>query len=240
VESVIRRPAATGREAATFLVTGPSLALTEAKCRGVAMFERCPAMHSIILAPCRIGLGDRVIEARRATAIPAGVRHHVRSIDAEVGGVAYFDPRRYAFEDVARLAERWGGFVVGCDDLREAFGDGLRVPRRRVDPRLLRALEALEVEGATIDDAASRARVSASRLAHLVSETLGPSPLSFRTWFKLRRALGSVLLGGSNLTEAAHAAGFADSAHLTRTCKHLMGVRPAQMMPPLIHVSSED
>ncbi|MFO0554300.1 MAG: helix-turn-helix domain-containing protein [Polyangiaceae bacterium] len=103
-----------------------------------------------------------------------------------------------------------------------------------------RAPEALELGGATVDDAASRARLSTSRFTHLVSDTLGPSPLTFRTWFKLRRAIGAALLNGANLTEAAHLAGFADSAHLTRTCKSTMGVRPAQMLPPVIHVSSED
>ncbi len=72
-----------------------------------------------------------------------------------------------------------------------------------------------------------------------MTDTLGPSPLDFRCWFKLRGALRAALLGGSNLTEAAHAAGFADSAHLTRTCKRLMGVAPAQMLPPTIYLTTE-
>jgi AraC-like DNA-binding protein len=130
--------------------------------------------------------------------------------------------------------------VPGHDDLREAYGDAIHIARRRVAPRLLRALEVLEVDRATVDAAAARVGLSASRLAHLVTDTLGPSPLAFRTWFKLRRALGAVFFGAADLTTAAHAAGFADSAHLTRTCKHLMGVTPAKMLPPVIHVSTED
>jgi AraC-like DNA-binding protein len=58
-----------------------------------------------------------------------------------------------------------------------------------------------------------------------------------RTWFTLRRALHETMFGAANLTQAAHRAGFADSAHLTRTCKRLMGVRPAQMLPRTVYVA---
>jgi len=37
-------------------------------------------------------------------------------------------------------------------------------------------------------------------------------------------------------TQAAHRAGFSDSAHLTRTSKQLLGVRPAEMLPQVVHV----
>ena len=53
---------------------------------------------------------------------------------------------------------------------------------------------------------------------------------------RLRLALAND--GRLTLTQAAHRAGFADSAHLTRTCKQLTGVRPAQMMPRTVHVES--
>lgn len=60
--------------------------------------------------------------------------------------------------------------------------------------------------------------------------------VQWRTWFKLQRAIREAALGEANLTEAAHRAGFADSAHLTRTCKQLLGVRPAEMLPRVVHV----
>lgn len=34
---------------------------------------------------------------------------------------------------------------------------------------------------------------------------------------------------GSSLTEAAHAAGFADSAHFSRTFRRMFGVAPASL-----------
>jgi AraC-like DNA-binding protein len=197
-------------------------------------------MHSVLLGRCRLEVDGRQLDSLRGIAVPAGTRHHVREMAGPFGCVAYLDARRYRFEDAVRLADRWRGFVPGRDDLREAFGDALRAPRRRVDPRLLRALDVLEGEGASVEQAAARAGLSMSRMTHLMSDSLGPSPLDFRTWFKLRRALHGTLLGGYNLTQAAHEAGFADSAHLTRTCKRLMGVRPAQMLPRSIHVSREE
>jgi AraC-like DNA-binding protein len=35
---------------------------------------------------------------------------------------------------------------------------------------------------------------------------------------------------GANLTNAAHAAGFSDSAHLTRTWRQMFGVSPTAMI----------
>ncbi len=122
-----------------------------------------------------------------ALAVPAGAVHSVVGFGDPYAGVAYLDARRYRFEDVQRLAERWRGFVPGRDDLREALGDALAIPQRRVDGRLLRAIR-------------------------------------------------EAALGAANLTEAAHRAGFADSAHLTRTSKQLLGVRPAEMLPRVVHV----
>ena len=235
----LRRPTATGREAATLLVLGPSVALTEARTAGVSFFERSPPLHSVLLGRCRLEVGGRQLASLSSLAIPAGTRHRVLTIDGPFGCVAYLDARRYRFEDARRLAETWRGFVPGRDDLREAFGDALKPPRRRVEPRLLRALEALEAEGTSVAAAAARVRLSESRLTHLMTDTLGLAPRDFRTWFKLRRAVHATLLGDANLTHAAHAAGFADSAHFTRTCKKLMGVRPAQMLPPTIYLSLE-
>lgn len=232
-----RREAATGREAATRLVLGPALSISEARTAGVALFERTPPMHSVLLARGLVDVGGRTLTSTDTLAIPAGTRHRIHAMIGEHGCVAYFDARHYAFAEVARVAARWRGFVPGRDDIREAFGDATRAPRRRLDRRIERALASLEGEGATVAAAAAQVGLSASRLAHVVTAALGSSPRAYRTWFLLRRALGAALLGGANLTEAAHAAGFADSAHLTRTCKQLMGVRPAQMLPPTIYVA---
>jgi AraC-like DNA-binding protein len=63
--------------------------------------------------------------------------------------------------------------------------------------------------------------------------------VAYRGWFKLRRALRAALVERHDLTRAAHEGGFADSAHLTRTTKHTMGVAPAAMLPPKIFLVDE-
>jgi len=172
-------------------------------------------------------------------AMPANAPHTVLDLQGPFAGVAYLDARRFRFEDAQHLADAWRGFVPGRDDLREAMGDVLDVPERRVDARLLRALAALEHERISIAEAALLVDLSESRLTHLMTETLGAPPRIWRTWFTLRRALHETLFGAVNLTQAAHLAGFADSAHLTRTCKQLMGVRPAQMLPGTVFLATD-
>lgn len=54
-----------------------------------------------------------------------------------------------------------------------------------------------------------------------------PVPYSvWRRWLRLQHALAAVQAGAS-LTAAAHAAGFADSAHLTRSCRAMFGITPS-------------
>lgn len=235
----IARTAASARVAATSAVLGSSLALTEARTAGVSLFERRTPMHCVLFGRSRLELDGVVRTFDGPVAIPAGARHRIVEIGGEHGCVAYLDARRYGFDEVARLAERWHGFVPGRDDLREAYGDALRAAQRRIDPRLSRALDELEREGATVESAAARAGLSSSRLTHLMSESLGPSPVAYRGWFKLRRALRAALVARLDLTRAAHEAGFADSAHLTRTTKHTMGVAPAAMLPPKVFLADE-
>jgi AraC-like DNA-binding protein len=79
-----------------------------------------------------------------------------------------------------------------------------------------------------IRDAADGTGLSASRASHLFVEETG---LPFRTyvlWLRLIRAVESHARGLS-LTEAAHAAGFADSAHLSRTFKRMFGIPAAAL-----------
>jgi len=70
--------------------------------------------------------------------------------------------------------------------------------------------------------------LSSGRLRHLFVEQTG---LAFRTyllWLRLTRAL-ETLAAGASLTQSAHEAGFADSAHFSRTFKRMFGVAPATL-----------
>lgn len=192
-------------------------------------------MHSVIIGRSRIAIAGRVAN-QRIIAIPAGTPHRVLELTDAHATVAYLDARHHRWEGVQRLARAWAGFVPGHNDLREAFGDTLAVPRHATDVRVLRALDAIE-GGLDVASAASRVGLSSGRLTHLVTEQLGSPPRVWGAWFKLQRAMARTLLFGDSLTAAAHEAGFADSAHLTRTCKRMMGVRPAKMLPQTVYVA---
>lgn len=203
------------------------------------MFERRPPVHSVLLGRSRLAAGERQIEVASTIAVPANTPHTVLELQGPFACVAYLDARHYRFEDARRLAETWRHFVPGRDDLREAMGDVLRLPERRVDARVLRALAALETGTSSVSEAAAQVGLSESRLTHLTTEALGAPPRAWRAWLRLQRALHETLFNGANLTQAAHCAGFADSAHFTRTCKRLTGVRPAQMMPQTVYVAPD-
>jgi AraC-like DNA-binding protein len=239
VEPLSPPPRAARASDASVLVLSPHAALTVARTAGVRLFKRCPPVHSVLLGRCRVEAAGRSIDAPSAIAVPANVPHTLLELQGPFAGVAYLDARRYRFDDAQRLAEAWRGFVPGRDDLREAMGDALAIPERRVDARLMRALALLAGDDMSVAQAALQVDLSESRLTHLMTETLGAPPRTWRTWLMLRRALHETLLGSANLTQAAHHAGFADSAHFTRTCKQLLGVRPAQMLPRSVYVATD-
>lgn len=78
-------------------------------------------------------------------------------------------------------------------------------------------------EPVTLGEAAEAAGLSAGRMRHLFVEQTG---LPFRTyllWLRLTKAV-EAYAGGASLTEAAHATGFSDSAHLSRTFRRMFGI----------------
>jgi AraC family transcriptional regulator len=72
---------------------------------------------------------------------------------------------------------------------------------------------------------------SPSRLAHRFREATGVPLRRYVLWSRLRTATEAAMRGAS-LTEAAHLAGFADSAHLSRTFRAMFGVAPSLLFKP--------
>jgi len=70
--------------------------------------------------------------------------------------------------------------------------------------------------------------LSPSRLSHLFREQVGLPIRRFLLWLRLREAL-AVVARGESLTTAAHAAGFSDSAHFTRTFRRMLGIAPSEL-----------
>jgi AraC-like DNA-binding protein len=77
-------------------------------------------------------------------------------------------------------------------------------------------------------DAVEVGALSASRLRHLFVEQTGLPFKTYLLWLRLTRAL-EAYAEGAPLTQAAHDAGFADSAHLSRTFRRMFGVAPSAL-----------
>lgn len=68
--------------------------------------------------------------------------------------------------------------------------------------------------------------LSESRLLHLFKKEVGLPIRNYILWHRLR-VVFQQLLKGASLTTAAHHAGFADQAHLSRTCVKMLGIPPS-------------
>lgn len=172
--------------------------------------------------------------------IPPGVRHGVRATPGTAGFLAYLDPAGTAGRAaVARLAGRpadrvdtWIAAAVPTPPGDPSPAPALTLPRRAAHPVVLAVMEladASPVGPPTLGEVARRVAMSPSHLSHLFSAEVGLPYAAWRRWTRLHRAIDQVRAGRS-LTEAAHAAGFADSAHLTRTCRDLFGITPTDAL----------
>lgn len=100
-----------------------------------------------------------------------------------------------------------------------------------IDSRIERALEILKNAPDNLisaDAVAAEVFLSPSRFAHLFRAEVGLPVRRYLLWRRLRNAVR--LLGeNESLTTVAHAAGFADSAHLTRTFRQMFGLAPSEI-----------
>ena len=80
----------------------------------------------------------------------------------------------------------------------------------------------------TLDEVAAHVCLSPGRFRHLFSEQ---TSIGLRPYVLWRRFLlvWDLMMRGSTLTAAAHAAGFSDAAHLSRTCTRMFGFAPSAM-----------
>jgi AraC-like DNA-binding protein len=69
---------------------------------------------------------------------------------------------------------------------------------------------------------AAIAGLSETRLMHVFTTSVGIPPRPYILWLRFQRAYVEMMMGAT-LTEAAHRAGFADAAHLSRITKRVSG-----------------
>ncbi|WP_246180706.1 helix-turn-helix transcriptional regulator [Nocardia ninae] len=174
--------------------------------------------------------------------IPPGVRHEVHADPGTTGLLAYLDPAGAPGQAaVARVDDRtadstiaWIAAATPVPGTAPRPAPGVYPsPRQRLShPAVAAALRwAAESPNGppALVELADQVAMSPSRLSHLFAAEIGLPYAAWRRWARLQRAIDEVRAGAS-LTRAAHAAGFADSAHLTRTCRDLFGITPTDAL----------
>jgi AraC family transcriptional regulator len=142
-------------------------------------------------------------------------------------------PEHVASRLVAPLAKAYTNDASDAELIRlaqDAIAElsGVARPAGATDPRVLRAIAHIRGhlrEPISLSSIADAVGLSPGRLRHLFVDETGVSCKAFILWERLNVAL-ALGFGGTSWTEAAHAANFADSAHLSRTCRRMFGLAP--------------
>jgi len=139
--------------------------------------------------------------------IPDEVAERLAAVAGDMLARGHFDVVRF-----------WESCLTAVDS-----GDGAA---RQVDPRVERALAILKgsvPDMPLLPDLASMVGLSESRLTCLFNAAMGLSLRRYVQWLRLRHVVFCMAIGNS-ITTAAHEAGFADLAHLSRTFRGMFGV----------------
>ncbi|MBI5262982.1 MAG: helix-turn-helix transcriptional regulator [Bradyrhizobium sp.] len=131
---------------------------------------------------------------------------------------------RSVYEEFRRSGCPGGITTADFDTL--CFGEPL--PRRVLDPRVVRAIEKIgrfSGEPVTADSCAADAGLSASRFLHLFKEETGISFRSFRAWKRARHLL-HFANQDLNLAHLAQDIGYPDSTHFSHSIRRFYGLKP--------------
>ena len=192
--------------------------------RGIIV--RADAEHSF---DCNAALGVMVFvdpESSEGAWLSASLREDITSVaDTRLDSIV---PEWRAF---AEHPDESGDIVAlirrGVHGLRPGLA-----PARRLDPRVTTVLDAIRASDdlrISLDTAAEMAFLSPTRFAHLFKEQVGLPFSRYMLWRKLTRAM-VLIASEETIAAAAHAADFADAAHLTRTFYQMVGMAPSALM----------
>ena len=153
--------------------------------------------------------------------------------DADVSPLP--EPERIAMADLllnAYKARLGANEMIAVAKAAVAVLAGASVPLTSVHPRVSKAIEHIRANLAgpiSLADVASAVALSPSRLRHLFVRETGVAFRVYLLWLRLNLAI-EASMAGKSWTAAAQEAGFADSAHLTRTFKRMFGIVPAALV----------
>ncbi|MDO3401133.1 AraC family transcriptional regulator [Mycolicibacterium neoaurum] len=187
----------------------------------------------------------------QAAIIPSSCEHSIRVGHRRVrGALVFLDPGSALGSGIAELVSgssdvtRWVAagheFVRSMDlttgdpasileMLADVRGADHRPGHRLWHPSVRLAVERvteLLPEPVTLVEVANSVGLSPSRLSRLFNEQVGQSFPAYIRWRRLHLAI-EALQQGVSLTDAAHTAGFTDSAHANRVCHEMFGLSPS-------------
>jgi AraC-like DNA-binding protein len=85
--------------------------------------------------------------------------------------------------------------------------------------------------------AAQMAGLSSSHFQHLFRQTMGVPFRRYRLWRRMA-VVARLLAADHSLTDAAHAAGFSSSAHLSSSFRHMFGISPVTLLRAGVQIES--
>lgn len=163
------------------------------------------------------------------------LRFHVPAMTAQSCGV-YRDSRREAdqLEILCALHEGQAEAAQAYARLQGLIfpGDAERVAGFEADARIDRVVELIRSDPAdnlSNEALAEQVGLSGDRLQRLFKQTTGIPIRRYRLWHRLF-VTSSMMAMGSTLTDAALAAGFSDSSHLTHVFKSMLGMSPSAVL----------
>lgn len=166
--------------------------------------------------------------------IPSETLHHLKSIGPMA--LLYLDPltdRRHPLSNALLMRGRerlkLAATQIGLDEAFAAFGLRPHGPRDVRIARVVREIERRPSAFGRLQDAAALACLSPSRFRARFDAELGLPFRRYRLWRRMAVVMRTIADGGS-LTEAAYAAGFASSAHLSSTFKRMFGLTASDLL----------
>jgi len=98
-----------------------------------------------------------------------------------------------------------------------------------LDGAVAEATSMLDSSSASVADVSSRVYVSERQLRRRFAERVGYGPKTLHRVLRFQRLVSILGEPGTELARAAVTAGYADQAHLTRECRELSGLTPAEL-----------
>lgn len=162
------------------------------------------------------------------------LRQGIAPVAEEV--LADFGAPIFAAWKAQRGAADDGRIADAAQHLVHALAGDVVAPAIVVDERILRAVAFVKAHverPLSLEEVAAEACLSPSRFRHLFVEQTGMALRPYILWRRFLR-VWELLAAGESLSSAAHAAGFADAAHLSRTSRTMFGFPPSamQVSPP--------